>query len=532
MKRTFLIALLACLSLSLCAADWLKQGKPVQLTFGPGNDMEAAVGPDGRIAYENDANGGLEIFILNPATGATELFAGGPPNVMAAYPVWTPDGGLVYALSQPTGTAAVQVPKGGDLGCNLWLYRNGVHRRLTKGLWRDFTPFVSPDGLRVWFTTSRNRRSIGDGSHLAHLELTNDAYPVTERHETAYTGGCAAVSPVISPRGKLVAWAEADGAFANWQIRLSLAEGMDAGQTLTPKDMSCYAPRWSPDGRFLAFTGFKPGDNGWGVWIIEVRTGLLARVATGDGNAKSPCWTPDGKALVYENNATGLYKLYRIDVTLTPPPPPAQEAEEAPPPRETATLDWVEGIPVLKDARGLMQPGESLRNAGVIIKSPSGIDFGEETFFVRGEFQIDELPQGSNSVAALMATFYPFSTAPAWQILVDGEGKIRFTSRACDGTYLDIRSTNAVKKGQPNTLIAVHEPDGHLHLQVNGGPVTSQLLESTGVLKGAQSLTIGCAGGGAFPVKGGFRKLSCGTGFPPEMPRLKSLKELFAEEDK
>ena len=226
MKRILSMALaaclLACLPPTLMAAEWIRQGTPVQLTFGPGNDMEASVGPDGRIAYENDAKGGLEILILNPADGSTEHFIGGEtPNVMAAYPAWTPDGGLVYALSQPTGTAAVQVPKGGDLGCNLWLYRDGTHTRLTRGLWRDFTPSVSPDGKRVWFTTSRNRLKIGDGSHLAHLDLTNGAaYPVTERREAAYAGGCAAVSPVVSPKGKLVAWAEADGAFANWQIRL------------------------------------------------------------------------------------------------------------------------------------------------------------------------------------------------------------------------------------------------------------------------------------------------------------------------
>ena len=49
---------------------------------------------------------------------------------------------------------------------------------------------------------------------------------------------------------------------------------------------------------------------------------------------------------------------------------------------------------------------------------------------------------------------------------------------------------------------------------------------------GAQALTIGCAGGGSFPVKGGFETLECGTGFPPDMPRPKTLQELFAEEDK
>ena len=78
---------------------------------------------------------------------------------------------------------------------------------------------------------------------------------------------------------------------------------------------SFYAPRWSPVGWKVACTGYRIGDNGWNIYVIDVKTGEK-RCLTADqvGNSRSPTWSPDGKSIVYENNQSGKYQLYRLDL--------------------------------------------------------------------------------------------------------------------------------------------------------------------------------------------------------------------------
>ena len=78
---------------------------------------------------------------------------------------------------------------------------------------------------------------------------------------------------------------------------------------------SFYAPRWSPVGWKVACTGYRIGDNGWNIYVIDVKTGEK-RCLTADqvGNSRSPAWSPDGKSIVYENNQSGRYQLYRLDL--------------------------------------------------------------------------------------------------------------------------------------------------------------------------------------------------------------------------
>jgi len=73
-----------------------------------------------------------------------------------------------------------------------------------------------------------------------------------------------------------------------------------------------YAPRWSPVGNVIACTGFKAGDGGWKPYLIDLKTGAKRRLnGEQPGNSRSPDWSPDGNTIVYENNQTGTYKLFR-----------------------------------------------------------------------------------------------------------------------------------------------------------------------------------------------------------------------------
>ena len=529
-----------CSQKCLLASRWLKTGEPVQLTFGEGNDMEAACAPDGRsIAYENDAEGGLRVFVLDCASGERTLVCGGGKGVMAAYPSWTPDGGLVYALSAPIGTAAVQVPAGGDIGCNLWLWKDGERTRLTKGLWRDFTPSVSPDGASVWFTTSRGRQNLGDGSHLAVLALDKAGFPVTEKIESAGISGSAAVSPVLSPRGRLLAWAKADGAFANWCIMLGDAADPARCCALTDAaKMNCYAPRWSPDGEFIACTGYRVGDPGWSVYVIHVRSGQVARVETGDaGNSKSPCWTADGKALVYENNATGSYKLYRLPVSMDCGAIAMTDAVKGAAGKGVRTGKWMPPSNEAGESRwlcadGTYVPGKSCGEHRWFFEKPTASDFGNETFYAKVRFRLDRTPEKA-SVAAAGHYAGGRPGAPAWQFFVDNTRHLRFASCNILNDYVDVVWGKQLELGKEYTAIGIHACDGRLKLWVEGDVPQTTTVEGGQPLDECLGIAVGIGWeDGRHPFLGEVFEAECGLGEPAEMPRAMSVQALLELERK
>jgi len=75
---------------------------------------------------------------------------------------------------------------------------------------------------------------------------------------------------------------------------------------------SYYGPRWSPKDHVIACTGYRAGDRGWNAYLIDARSGeKTCLTADVPGNSRSPSWAPDGGSVIFENNQTGSYRLYR-----------------------------------------------------------------------------------------------------------------------------------------------------------------------------------------------------------------------------
>ncbi len=68
---------------------------------------------------------------------------------------------------------------------------------------------------------------------------------------------------------------------------------------LTAPDVSSSSPQWSPDGRWLAFTSTRAGDDAAQIYRISPRGGEPERITEVDSGVKSFAWSPDGKAIAY-----------------------------------------------------------------------------------------------------------------------------------------------------------------------------------------------------------------------------------------
>jgi Tol biopolymer transport system component len=78
--------------------------------------------------------------------------------------------------------------------------------------------------------------------------------------------------------------------------------------------MRAYMPRWSPDGKQIAFFGHPPGEP-WQIYAVSAAGGSPELIYRGETSAADPSWSPDGKSLVFggvsdfRNQASAVYEL-------------------------------------------------------------------------------------------------------------------------------------------------------------------------------------------------------------------------------
>ncbi len=457
---------------------------PLPLTSGSGNDTEAVVSPDGgRVVFQSDRSGTLDLYQLDLATKEVTSLVTGPGH--ACFPAFSPDGKwIVYSYAHFTTTAF----EGIEHGYNLYVVpaEGGQARRLTSGRHRDYCPRFTPDGRAIWFASDRASRGTRQTNtvNLFSVPLNGgEPQPVT-RHTT---GGAATVGLSFSPDGRHLVYSLVVGFRGNWVIRLAKTDQLASAYPLTDPMTSFYAPQFSPAADWIAATGFVVGDPGWGIYLIDAKTGRRMRLATGPGNARTPAFAPDGKSLVYENNHTGCYKLYRIDV---PSLETAALPVEAGPtssgaPLSTTSPDVVLHYPLdKKPEAAVVDDGSPAGNDGTIhgtvefdggaarfvkpgtyvtIPEARGFDFGAGPFSVRATVTVSE----GDELAFIAMGEYPGNRL-GWQLYLSADRRAQFNSRDSDLKYCGAASDAPLPLERPVTLVGVRDESGTVRLFVDG----------------------------------------------------------------
>jgi serine/threonine protein kinase/Tol biopolymer transport system component len=194
---------------------------------------------------------------------------------------WTPDGRYFVFQTRRDETANIWAIKE-----NGGLFRSTPHDpvQLTTGPMNIGNPVPSRDGKKLFVQGWQPR------GELVHYDAKSGQF-------APFLSGIPAMGLDFSRDGQWVAYNDAaDGTM--WRSKV---DGTQKLQLVFPP-MLAYLPRWSPDGRQIAFFGHPPGEP-WQIYLIPAEGGspqLIYRTAT---NSADPNWSPDGKSLVFGENS-------------------------------------------------------------------------------------------------------------------------------------------------------------------------------------------------------------------------------------
>ena len=159
--------------------------------------------------------------------------------------------------------------------------KNQFPLQITSGPVSYSTPVASPDRSRVYVIGEQSRAEL-------------QRYDAKLKQFVPYLGGVSAGEIDFSRDRQWIAYkAYPDNTL--WRSRIDGSERLQ----LSSPPMLAAMPRWSPDGKHLAFVGVSPG-TAFKVFLVSSEGGSPEELIPGDkDNEDDPQWSPDGSSLLF-----------------------------------------------------------------------------------------------------------------------------------------------------------------------------------------------------------------------------------------
>jgi len=166
----------------------------------------------------------------------------------------------------------------------------------------NVSPAWAPDGTKIAFSSSRS----GDPEIYVV-----DAAGTNMKRLTSFKG------PDVSPSwnrktGAQIAWVSGRSGLP--QIYMSEADGTNA-QRFTEEGYAV-SPSWSPNWQFLAFSWIRhygPGAPGaQDIYLMDIASKQWVQLTHDGGRNDFPCWSPDGRHIVFQSNRSGTEQIWTM----------------------------------------------------------------------------------------------------------------------------------------------------------------------------------------------------------------------------
>jgi Tol biopolymer transport system component len=158
---------------------------------------------------------------------------------------------------------------------------------------------LSADGRRLAVAKLLARQNVWSFPRTTARPLSaHEGQPVTSGSQVVETHD-------VSPDGHWLAYdTNLHGDADIYKLRLN---GGPPVPLVTGPTVS-YSPRWSPDGREVAFYGGETND----IWVVSAEGGAPTRLTNTQGIDELPIWSPDGLSLAYRSSRSGRLEAWIV----------------------------------------------------------------------------------------------------------------------------------------------------------------------------------------------------------------------------
>jgi len=236
-----------------------------------------------------------KLFSVEVASGASRLIPG-PQD--ALQPQWSPNGYRIAYWGGPMGDRST-----------VWtvLAAGGPPVRVTEGAWVDWNPLWNPDGNYLYFSSDR-----AGSMNLWRVRIREETGKILGPPEPVTTASPYAGYISLSRNGQRIAFVQVSRTINLQKVAFDPSRGVAINQPVpvTQGSREVNWPDASPHGEWLAFSSSRDQED---LYLIRTDGTGIRQLTSDIHKDRAPRWSPEGKPIAFYSDRSGKWEIWTIN---------------------------------------------------------------------------------------------------------------------------------------------------------------------------------------------------------------------------